>query len=131
MTNPDSLRLFTNTMPIWSQENLSFFIERLLAKIDKNNRMSELMQERYLRILENYLTVCYQRRVQEELTAIPIIKKVFSTIIKLSSSIHFILYKIVAIYLQDLLLGHKDEALEIKNNMKNYGFQNLVKNWPK
>lgn len=131
MTNPTSLRLFTNTMPIWSQENLSFFIGRLIDKIEKNKEITELNQERYLRILENYLTVCYQRKTHEEPTTAKNIQKTFDCIFELSSSVHFFLYKIVAIYLQELFLGHKEDARKIKNNMKKYGYQDLVKNWPK
>ena len=52
MTNSSSLRLFTNTMPIWSQENLSFFVERLLNRIEKSKKITELNQERYLRIFK-------------------------------------------------------------------------------
>lgn len=130
MTTPGSLRLFTNTMPIWSQENLSFFIGRLLNKIEKDEKITELNQERYLRVLENYLVVCYQRQAQNDPVAVKNIQKVFKCIIKLTSPIHFFIYKIVAMYLNNLFLGRKDEAKKIKDDMKKYGYQDLVKNWP-
>ncbi|RVU70056.1 MULTISPECIES: helix-turn-helix domain-containing protein [Lactobacillus] len=62
---PDLLRLFTNTMPLWSQEELEFFIGRLLARADKGN-LSELMTERYLRTFVNYLVLSYERQVHKD-----------------------------------------------------------------
>ena len=60
---PESLRLFANTMPLWSQDELIFFIGRLLATV-KNENITELMLERYLRIFENYLATCYEETVK-------------------------------------------------------------------
>ena len=130
MANSSSLRLFTNTMPIWSQENLSFFVERLLNRIEKSKKITELNQERYLRILENYLTICYQRRAQNGISTAKNIQRTFNCILKLSSPVHFALYKIAALYLKYLFLDRKAEAQKVKDDMKEYGYQNLVKNWP-
>lgn len=61
MTRPDLLRLFTDTMPLWDPSDLSFFIGRLLAKVQKEHNIPELLQERYLRVFENYLAVYYKK----------------------------------------------------------------------
>ena len=61
MTRPDLLRLFTDTMPLWDSSDLSFFIGRLLAKVQKEHNIPELLQERYLRVFENYLAVYYKK----------------------------------------------------------------------
>lgn len=129
MTRPDLLRLFTNTMPLWDQETLSFFIGRLLNKVRKDN-VSQLMQERYLRVFENYLVVCYKRSDSKDIAMTNNIQEVFNYIMNLNPEVHFLLYKIAAIYLKDLFLGKKEEAQKIKDEMTKYGYQNIVKTWP-
>lgn len=130
MTRPDLLRLFTDTMPLWDPSDLSFFIGRLLAKVQKEHNIPELLQERYLRVFENYLAVYYKKN--NPIKTIDVnVQKTFDYILNLEPTVHFLLYKIAAVYLQNLFLGKKDEAQKIKNEMKKYGYQDIVKTWPK
>lgn len=130
MTRPDLLRLFTDTMPLWDLSDLSFFIGRLLAKVQKEHNIPELLQERYLRVFENYLAVYYKKN--NPIKTIDVnVQKTFDYILNLEPTVHFLLYKIAAVYLQNLFLGNKEEAQKIKDEMKKYGYQDIVKTWPK
>lgn len=130
MTRPDLLRLFTDTMPLWDSSDLSFFIGRLLAKVQKEHNIPELLQERYLRVFENYLAVYYKKN--NPIKTIDVnVQKTFDYILNLEPTVHFLLYKIAAVYLQNLFLGNKEEAQKIKDEMKKYGYQDIVKTWPK
>ena len=130
MTRPDLLRLFTDTMPLWDSSDLSFFIGRLLAKVQKEHNIPELLQERYLRVFENYLAVYYKKN--NPIKTIDVnVQKTFDYILNLEPTVHFLLYKVAAVYLQNLFLGKKEEAQKIKDEMKKYGYQDIVKTWPK
>lgn len=130
MNRPDLLRLFTDTMPLWDSSDLSFFIGRLLAKVQKEHNIPELLQERYLRVCENYLAVYYKKNNPVKTIDVNV-QKIFDYILNLEPTVHFLLYKIAAVYLQNLFLGNKEEAQKIKNEMKKYGYQDIVKTWPK
>lgn len=130
MTRADLLRLFTDTMPLWDSSDLSFFIGRLLAKVQKEHNIPELLQERYLRVFENYLAVYYKKNNPVKTIDVNV-QKIFDYILNLEPTVHFLLYKIAAVYLQNLFLGNKEEAQKIKNEMKKYGYQDIVKTWPK
>lgn len=130
MTRPDLLRLFTDTMPLWDSSDLSFFIGRLLAKVQKEHNIPELLQERYLRVFENYLAVYYKKNNPVKTIDVNV-QKTFDYILNLEPTVHFLLYKIAAVYLQNLFLGNKKEAQKIKDEMKKYGYQDIVKTWPK
>lgn len=130
MTRPDLLRLFTDTMPLWDSSDLSFFIGRLLAKVQKEHNIPELLQERYLRVFENYLAVYYKKNNPVKTIDVNV-QKTFDYILNLEPTVHFLLYKIAAVYLQNLFLGKKQEAQKIKDEMKKYGYQDIVKTWPK
>lgn len=130
MTRPDLLRLFTDTMPLWDSSDLSFFIGRLLAKVQKEHNIPELLQERYLRVFENYLAVYYKKNNPVKTIDVNV-QKIFDYILNLEPTVHFLLYKIAAVYLQNLFLGKKEEAQKIKDEMKKYGYQDIVKTWPK
>lgn len=130
MTRPDLLRLFIDTMPLWDSSDLSFFIGRLLAKVQKEHNIPELLQERYLRVFENYLAVYYKKNNPVKTIDVNV-QKTFDYILNLEPTVHFLLYKIAAVYLQNLFLGNKEEAQKIKDEMKKYGYQDIVKTWPK
>lgn len=130
MTRADLLRLFTDTMPLWDSSDLSFFIGRLLAKVQKEHNIPELLQERYLRVFENYLAVYYKKNNPVKTIDVNV-QKIFDYILNLEPTVHFLLYKIAAVYLQNLFLGKKEEAQKIKDEMEKYGYQDIIKTWPK
>ncbi|MGM9947578.1 helix-turn-helix domain-containing protein [Floccifex sp.] len=123
---PESLRLFANTMPLWAQDELDFFIGRLLITAEKED-FSELMLERYLRIFANYLAMCYERKISEEKGCI---NEVIKYIILKATSFHLMIYKTTGIYMHLLFNGNKEEAQKIREDMKKCGYENLISSWP-
>lgn len=132
ITRPELLRLLANTMPMWSQEHLDFLIGRLLAYIQKNKSISKIMIERYLRLLENYLGICYERKTyvtaQEKIK----VEKTIKTILDLTENVfHFMIYRFFAIYFKCLIKGDYKSANHIQDMLKKYGYEKVVKSWSK
>lgn len=125
------IRLMTNTIPFWSQDRLDFVINNLLVYMDKKHDISELMQERYLRLLENYLVTSYERGVYKNPNHARYINKVLETVITTKFNFHFMLYKINAIYMRALFKDNKVQSRDIRKLMKKYGFGEFIINWPK
>lgn len=121
------LRLLANTMPVWPQEELDFLMERLVDRI-KKDEISEVMLEKYLRILGNYLVTCFDRNIFEKENNYVI--NVIDCIIKSTSEFHFMIYRINAIYMKAVFNKEIKEAEEIKNEMKKYGYGDVIANWP-
>lgn len=126
---PDSLRLFANTMPLWSQNELDFWIGRLLKSTPKN-KLSNLMLERYLRIFENYLVTCYERNILKTSGYYSHIKDVIEYIIKNTSSYNLMIYRINALYMKALFEGDMLKVKDIRNDIKKYGYERLIVTWP-
>lgn len=117
------LKLFANTMPLWSQDELNFFVGRLLIAA-KNEQVTELMLERYLRIFENYLATCYERNCNDR------VDEIIDYIINATSPIHFMIYRINALYMKALFKNDKGQAAKIKSDMNSYGYGKIITNWP-
>lgn len=126
---PELLRLLANTMPIWSQDKLDFLIGRLLTKARKEE-LSELMLERYLRLLENYLVICYERKIQKKMIHSDHVTEAMNYIIEATKPIHLMIYRIEVFYLKALFLGQKEKAKKIKQNLQEIGYEQEVANWP-
>ncbi|WP_278898091.1 helix-turn-helix domain-containing protein [Lactobacillus gallinarum] len=126
---PESLRLFANTMPLWSQDELIFFIGRLLATV-KNENITELMLERYLRIFENYLATCYERKIPMRKNSNHIEEIIDYITNATSSNVHLMIYRINAIYMKSLFKNDKEKVTKIKADMNDYGYGKLTINWP-
>lgn len=126
---PESLRLFANTMPLWSQDELNFFIGRLLATV-KNENITELMLERYLRIFENYLATCYERKIPMRKNSNHIEEIIDYITNATSSNVHLMIYRINAIYMKSLFKNDKKKVTKIKADMNDYGYGKLTINWP-
>ena len=128
LERPDLLRLLANTMPMWPQDELDFLIGRLLDFANKSE-LSELTTERYLRLLENYLVVCYDRKVHKKTTHFDHIDDVMEYIINATGSFHLMIYRIAAFYMKALFLDQKDKAKEIKQELRKIGYGNMIANW--
>lgn len=125
ISNPELLRLFSNTMPVWPQNELDFLIERLLS-FAKNNQTSEIMTDRYLRICCNYLVTCYDRKISYNNH----IDTVMNYIILTASSFHFMIYRFNAIYMKALFEKDHPTAESIKKDLKKYGYGSVIASWP-
>lgn len=128
LERPDLLRLLANTMPMWPQDELDFLIGRLLDFANESE-LSELTTERYLRLLENYLVVCYDRKVHKKTTHFDHIDDVMEYIINATGSFHLMIYRIAAFYMKALFLDQKDKAKEIKQELRKIGYGNMIANW--
>ena len=128
LERPDLLRLLANTMPMWPQDELDFLIGRLLD-FAKKSELSELTTERYLRLLENYLVVCYDRKVHKKTTHFDHIDDAMEYIIDATESFHLMIYRIEVFYMKALFLDQMDKAKEIKQELRKIGYGNMIANW--
>ncbi|MGM9914667.1 MAG: helix-turn-helix domain-containing protein [Lactobacillus crispatus] len=128
-SRPELLRLLANTMPLWSQDELDFLIGRLLTKA-KKEEFSDLMMERYLRLMENYLVICYERKVQKKKIYSNHVNEVMNYIIEVTKPFHLMIYRIEVFYLKALFSGQKDEAKKIKQSLKKIGYEKEFASWP-
>lgn len=131
VSRPESLRLLSNTMPLWSQDELDFWINRLVKEISKRT-YSELVTERYLQILCNYLATCYDRKVYKD----SLHKKYIAEVNKYIFSVtdlpyHLMIYRINALYLKTLFENDRKEATRILTDIKKSGYQTVTKAWPR
>lgn len=125
----DLLRLLANTMPMWPQDELDFLIGSLLD-FAKKSELSELTIERYLRLLENYLVVCYDRKVHKKTTHFDHIDDAMEYIIDATESFHLMIYRIEVFYMKALFLDQMDKAKEIRQDLGVLGYKNFIASWP-
>lgn len=129
LERPDLLRLLANTMPMWPQDELDFLIGRLLD-FAKKSELSELTIERYLRLLENYLVVCYDRKVHKKTTHFDHIDDAMEYIIDATESFHLMIYRIEVFCMKALFLDQMDKAKEIRQDLGVLGYKNFIASWP-
>lgn len=129
LERPDLLRLLANTMPMWPQDELDFLIGSLLD-FAKKSELSELTIERYLRLLENYLVVCYDRKVHKKTTHFDHIDDAMEYIIDATESFHLMIYRIEVFYMKALFLDQMDKAKEIRQDLGVLGYKNFIASWP-
>lgn len=129
--NPEILRLLANTMPLWEQDALFNLMSHLLRSIRKKVGQSELMIERYIRILENFLVTCYEKDLYKKKEYTILIGGILNYIIENTSLFHFMIYRMHAYYMKALYKEDKVEAINICNLMKKYGYGDLIASWPK
>ncbi|OXC37759.1 transcriptional regulator [Lactobacillus crispatus] len=129
LERPDLLRLLANTMPMWPQDELDFLIGRLLD-FAKKAEFSELTTERYLRLLENYLVVCYDRKVHKKTAHFDHIDDAMEYIIDATESFHLMIYRIEVFYMKALFLDQMDKAKEIRQDLGVLGYKNFIASWP-
>lgn len=129
LERPDLLRLLANTMPMWPQDELDFLIGRLLD-FAKKSELSELTTERYLRLLENYLVVCYDRKVHKKTAHFDHIDDAMEYIIDATESFHLMIYRIEVFYMKALFLDQMDKAKEIRQDLGVSGYKNFIASWP-
>lgn len=127
---PALLRLVANTMPLWPQDELDFLIGSLLDFVKKSN-FSELMTERYLRLLENYLVICYDRKIHKKTTHFDHINDAIEYIISATESFHLMIYRIAALYMKALFADQKDKAKKIRQYLKKLVGERSIASWPK
>lgn len=128
---PSLLRLLANTMPLWEYTRLTSLMKHLLHTIERRKVTSELMMERYIRILENYLVSCYDRKKYKDKNQKVFIEKVFEYLIKNTASFHFMIYRLHAYYMKALFEDDKIAAKNIIKALEKYGYGKAIVSWPK
>ena len=96
----------------------------------KKSELSELTTERYLRLLENYLLVCYDRKVHKQTTHFDHIDDAMEYIIDATESFHLMIYRIEVFYMKALFLDQKDKTKEIRQDLGVLGYKNFIASWP-
>ncbi|BDR60298.1 hypothetical protein KIM322_05590 [Lactobacillus xylocopicola] len=127
--HPELLRLLANTIPLWPQDELDFLIGRLLTSI-KNKKLPELMLEQYLRIFGNYLVTCYEREIYHNEKYHDHINDVIKYTINETSTFKLMIYRIQTYYMTSLFENDIQRAIEIKNDLKKYGYDKITASWP-
>jgi hypothetical protein len=126
---PELLGLLANTMLLWDQDDLNYWIGDLLKKA-KKEAVSDLILERYLRLFENYLVICYERKADGKEYQKNRVDEVIKYIISVTAPFQLMIYRITALYLHALLTDQKGKAQKIKKDMEAYGYGNAIASWP-
>ncbi|ASW10985.1 helix-turn-helix domain-containing protein [Lactobacillus delbrueckii] len=126
---PELLGLLANTMLLWDQDDLNYWIGDLLKKA-KKKAVSDLILERYLRLFENYLVICYERKADGKEYQKNRVDEVIKYIISVTAPFQLMIYRITALYLHALLTDQKGKAQKIKKDMEAYGYGNAIASWP-
>lgn len=126
---PELLGLLANTMLLWDQDDLNYWIGDLLKKA-KKEAVSDLILERYLRLFENYLVICYERKADGKEYQKNRVDEVIKYIISVTVPFQLMIYRITALYLHALLTDQKGKAQKIKKDMEAYGYGNAIASWP-
>lgn len=126
---PELLGLLANTMLLWDQDDLNYWIGDLLKKA-KKEAVSDLILERYLRLFENYLVICYERKADGKEYQKNRVDEVIKYIISVTAPFQLMIYRITALYLHALLTDQKGKAQKIKKDMEAYGYGNTIASWP-
>lgn len=126
---PELLGLLANTMLLWDQDDLNYWIGDLLKKAEKE-AVSDLILERYLRLFENYLVICYERKADGKEYQKNRVDEVIKYIISVTVPFQLMIYRITALYLHALLTDQKGKAQKIKKDMEAYGYGNAIASWP-
>ncbi|MCZ9648363.1 helix-turn-helix domain-containing protein [Lactobacillus mulieris] len=128
---PSLLRLLANTMPLWEYNHLTILMKHLLHTVQRRKVTSELMMERYIRILENYLVSCYDRKKYKDKKQRVFIEKVLGYLMKNTTSFHFMIYRFHAYYMKALFEDDKITAKNIIKSLEKYGYGKVIVSWPK
>lgn len=119
----DKVRLFSNTMNIFDDEELNLLMSRFL-------KHSNLFIEGNIYDLEiasgtlvNYLYLCYTRKIDSN------IQLIFKILEQLPEVPELFVYRCLGSYCKYLLFGKFDKAEEIKVFMSNNGLSKIMKNY--
>lgn len=131
ITRPELIRLLANTMPLWREEDLDFLIGRLLEYLKRKTKISDLMLERYLRLLSNYLVTCYDRSKENKLLKFNHVNDVINYFEQLPPNFNLMIYRFDAKFSKALIQHNEDELKKIKEDLVYYGYGEVTKSWTK
>lgn len=118
--NVSIIRLFTNTMPILSNEQLNILVSEFLRKAKKSKPNSEIEGRRIAVLLNNYLVSCYERKIN-----IDLVDDSMEYLMQMKD-VHLLVYKEVGKFYFELIKGNRNEAKKIRHNLADWGYQKLA-----
>lgn len=122
-SNVNAIRLFTNAMPVFSDEQLTYFMRMLLARVKNVKNRTEKYNERIAITCNNYLYSCWQRKINPSTVA-----EAYSFMMNLTEP-HLLIYKLLGKMAKNLINGNQKQAIVIKNELLDFGYAKMVKNW--
>lgn len=118
--NQNSLRLFGNSMFLWSFEDTSIVIGHVFKKYKNIRNYSSDIQERIGQICSNYL---YNGRNHSKMTQI---LRAITLLKKMDESPHLILYKMIGNFFEAYYANDTSKMIIIKSSIKSCGFKSVV-----
>ena len=118
--NVSIIRLFANTMPILSNEQLNVLVSEFLRKAKKSKPKSEIEGRRIAVLLNNYLAACWERKINSNL-----VDDSMEYLMQMKD-VHLLVYKEVGKFYFELIKGNGNEAKKIKHNLADWGYQKLA-----
>lgn len=122
-SNINAIRLFTNAMPVFSDEQLTYFMHMLLDRVKKAKNRTEKYDERIAITCNNYLHSCWQRKINPS-----IVEEAYSFMMELKEP-HLLIYKLLGNMGKNLIEGNREQAIVIKDELIDLGYTEMVKNW--
>ena len=122
-SNVNAIRLFTNAMPVFSDEQLTYFMHMLLVRAKNVENKSEKYDERIAITCNNYLYSCWQRKMNPST-----VEETYSFMMELTEP-HLLIYKLLGKMGKNLIEGNKERAIAIKDELLELGYAEMVKNW--
>ena len=120
-SNVNAIRLFTNAMPIFSDEQLTYFMHMLLTRVKEVENKSEKYDERIAITCNNYLYSCWQRKINPST-----VEEAYSFMMGLTEP-HLLIYKLLGKMGKNLIDGNSEQAIAIKNELLELGYAEMIK----
>lgn len=121
--NINAIRLFTNVMPVLSDEQLNYLMNMLLTGASRIKDKTEKYDERIAITCNNYLYSCWQRKIES-----PVIDKAYLFMMNLKEP-HLLIYKLLGSLGKNLIEGNKEQVVFIKQEIDAYGYEKFIRNW--
>lgn len=122
--NSTRLRLFMNSMVVFDENELDYYMYQIIRYYTKNGMSNTEMEELIAGICVNYVFNRWTKRLNYVSEALELLEKVPMTP-------EVFVYKITGRYFNDILKGNQEDAKEIAKILSKYGLSNIVKLLPK
>ncbi len=123
VNNIEATRLFSNSMPIFSDDQLNELMGIYINKAVKQMGLLEIDQKRIAVTNINYLRACYERKIKPN----EVIEKV-NNYMENVNNVHLLVYKGISKLSYAAICGDIDRAKKIKAEMIDIG-SDWVKKW--
>lgn len=121
--NIEAIKLFANTMPVFTNEQLNYLMHIYISKIIKRNDVSISDQKRFAIASVNYLRACYERKIPLNDSML----EIENYIMEIDDS-SFLVYKGVVKLSLAAIKGDKERAEQIKRELIDVGYE-IARKW--